>query len=328
MKRIILLVALGLLLAGLAVPVLIFLNRPPVLVVTNVSFAELYGVDRAHRQRVLASIELRRPVKPVMIADDATSDVLVIAVSNAAEKPFCVLFSSIHTDAAKLYHEEFPEIPVVVLTGRVRASLPSADGVLCVYGTDRGTDMYRAGLMAGIRSVAVRDAARKAAEEASEGGEPEEIKKDIALHLDRSITTADRELFSKGVGEEDPESEVKFVRASAEMPDSGRLSCAVIAGGGNDYLEKNPPIPLVLFTWTDPAFVCSEVAVIFDDSPWALAVPAVRMAVGNPAGDLAGGLAGGLAEGKIPSKPLILSGGFVDNKISGRLKISAKKNPE
>jgi hypothetical protein len=348
MKRIILLVSLSLLAAGLAVPVLVFFNRPPVLIVTNVSFVELYGADRMRRQGRSASLELFRPVKPVVVADDATPDVLVIAVSAAAEKPYCVLFPYIQAETAKRYHEESPEIPVVVFSGRTAVSgLPTADGVLCVYGTDRGTDLYRAGLMAGIINVAVRDAAQKAADEAAkaekaekadeaaeaaeaakadeaDGAEPEKIRRDVVLLQDRSVTAAERERFSEGVKEEDTEAGVISVRNAAEVPGPERVSCVVIAGGGNEYIEKNPKIRLILFTWTDPAFVSNEVAVIFDDSPWALAVPAVRMAAGNPAG----GLAGGLAEGKIPSKPLILPGVFADNSIFKRLKNSTKKDTE
>jgi hypothetical protein len=334
MKRIILLTALGLFVAGIAVPVLVFFSRPPVLVVTNVSFTELYGVERLRRQRRAGSFDLFRPVKPVMIADDAASDVLVIAVSSAAKKPFCVLFPYIQVEAAKRYHEEAPEILVVVFSGRTGTSgLPTADGVLCVYGTDRDTDLYRAGLMAGIINVAVRDAAQKEADEAAkaekaakadeaaegeeaEKGEPEKIKRDVALLQDRSVTGAERVRFSEGVKVEDTEAEVVFVRNAAEVPGPERISCVVISGGGNDYIEKNPKVPLVLFTWVDPAFVSKEVAVIFDDSPWVLAVPAVRMA------------AGGLSEGKIPSKPLFLPGGFADKSIFKGLKKSSKKVPE
>jgi hypothetical protein len=337
MKRIILLVSLGLFLAGIAVPVLVYYNRPPVLVVTNVSFVALYGAERARRQQVSASLALFRPVKPVVVDDAADSDVLAIAVSAAAEKPFCVLFSYIHADAAKRYHEEFQEIPVVVFGGRANtAGLPAADGVLCIYGTDRGTDMYRAGLMAGIINVATRNTAQKEAAEAAKAAEvakeaeetaegtettePEIIQMDVMMLQDRSVTEADRGRFSGGVEEEDTEAKVRFVRTVAEIPDSGGISCVVISAGGSDYLEKNPQLPIILFTWVDPAYLSKEVTVIFDDSPWALAVPAVRMAAGNPAG--------GLAEGKIPSKPLILSEGGVEKSVFKRLKISAKKNTE
>jgi hypothetical protein len=317
MKRIILLVSLSLLAAGLATPALVFFTRPPVLVVTNVSFAELYGAERMRRQGRSASLDLFRPVKPVVVADDAAPDVLAIAVSAAAKKPFCVLFPYIQVETARRYHEEFPQIPVVVFSGRAGTSgLPPADGVLCVYGTDRGTDMYRAGLMAGIIGAAVRNAAQIAADEASEMNENERILRDVLLLQDRSLTGAETDRFSDGVMEEDPESGVIFVRNAAEVPGPERITCAVISGGGNDYIEKNPKIPIILFTWTDPSFVSDEVAVIFDDSPWALAVPAVRMAVVK------------LAEGKIPSKPLILRGGVADKSISKRLKNSAKKDTE
>jgi hypothetical protein len=58
-----------------------------------------------------------------------------------------------------------------------------------------------------------------------------------------------------------------------------------------------------------------EVIVQFDDSVWALAVPAARLALQKQ------------AEGKIPSKPLIFSRKTADNSIFRALKKSAKKVP-
>jgi len=72
---------------------------------------------------------------------------------------------------------------------------------------------------------------------------------------------------------------------------------------------------LILFTWLDPSMLPAETAAAFDDSTWALVVPAARMA------------ASGQAEGKIPSKPLLFPGKSADNGINQTLKQLAKKMP-
>ncbi|MCL2128144.1 MAG: hypothetical protein FWH38_07815, partial [Treponema sp.] len=107
-----------------------------------------------------------------------------------------------------------------------------------------------------------------------------------------------------------------FVNSAAELPDPSGISCLALSGAGADYFEKSPKTPLLLFTWLDPALVPREVAVMFDDSPLALAAPAARMA------------AAGLAEGQIPSKPLILAAKTAGRGITRQLKNSVKKTPE
>jgi hypothetical protein len=66
----------------------------------------------------------------------------------------------------------------------------------------------------------------------------------------------------------------------------------------------------------DPALTAREVVVQFDDSVWALVVPAVRM------------VAKGEVEGKIPSKPLIFPRKITDKNILRQLEKSAKKTPQ
>jgi hypothetical protein len=81
-------------------------------------------------------------------------------------------------------------------------------------------------------------------------------------------------------------------------------------------MPERPDIPAILFSWLDPALTPADVVVIFDDSPWALAAPAARMA------------AEGVAEGLIPSKPLIISRRIADNSVARMLRRSAGRLPE
>jgi hypothetical protein len=316
MKRIRLLVILVVVCAGIAVPCVIFFIRSPVLIVTDVPFAALYGKTHLRRQQFSASLALFRRVKPVLVADGAGSDVVNFAIQKAASQPFCVLFAYNQTAAALFFHEQIPKTPVVLISGLVSVpEIPSPDGFLCVYGVDRPVDLYRAGLFAGILgNVSQKQPQKTKNKDKSAAVSPETTSKTYVLWQDRYVKTAERELFSRGIREHDPESVIIFANSSTEIPDK-EISCIVLTGAGAEHLGKNPQMPLILFSWMDPAFTAQEVAVLFDDSAWAVVVPAVRMAAQKQ------------AEGKIPSKPLIFSTKIADNSIFRMLRESAKKMP-
>lgn len=315
MRHIRLFVVLTLVFAALAVPPVLFFIRPPVLVVTDVNFVFLYGAERLRRQQFAVSITLYRQVKPVMIADGAGSDILLLAITKASARPLCVLFPRTQSQAAERFHEAFPQIPAVVISGMAPASaLPSPDGILCVYGTDRQTDLYRAGLFAGILGTAETESADNAKSDSEAAtAQGSGTRRTYALWQDRSVRAEGRDIFLTGVKEGDPESNVVFVNSAGQMPDPTTLSCVVLTGAGAGYFENNPKMPLILFSWLDPDLTAKEVIVIFDDSPWGLIIPAVQMAVQ------------GQGEGVIPSEPLVLSKRVAGDSISRILKNSAKK---
>jgi len=288
-------------LIALAIGALVFYSRSPVLVVTDALFIELYGKERIRKQRIASSFALFRRVKPVITADGASPDILVAAISETARQPYCVLFPGYFAQAAERYHLEFPEIPAALLCGfNVSSDLPQPDGVLCVYRTDLNADMYRAGLFAGAFSL------KKSSADAP---------KTCFILQDRYIQAAEREVFSRGLKEGDPDAVARFVNSASDMPGSDKISCVVLTRSGAEYLDKNAKIPLILFTWLDPSMLPAETAAVFDDSAWAFIVPAARMAVSRQ------------AEGKIPSKPLVFSGETADNGIDRILRQMAKKMP-
>jgi len=287
--------------AAVAVTAAIYYGRAPVLVVTDTPFIELYGKERIRRQRTASSLALFRRVKPVIIADGASPDIIAEAVAEAARKPRCVLFPGYLARAAERFHLQFPETPAVILGGFSPPSdLPRPDGVLCVYLTDLETDLYRAGLFAGLIGY------KKNAPEAQ---------KTCFLWQERYIQAAEREVFSRGLRESDPAAVARFAGSASDIPDSEGISCVVLTLSGAEYMDRNAKIPLILFTWLDISMLPAETAAVFDDSTWALAVPSARMA------------AGGRAEGKIPSKPLVFSRETADNRIDIILKQLAKKTP-
>jgi len=106
MKRKLLLIAAVIFLAALAAPSLLFYIRTPVLVVIDAPFLALYGEKRARRQQLAASAGLFRRVRPVLVADGASPDILTEAVSEASSQPYCVIFQRRHLSAAERYHEQ------------------------------------------------------------------------------------------------------------------------------------------------------------------------------------------------------------------------------
>jgi hypothetical protein len=287
----------------------VFFLRSPALVVIDAPFTALYGTWRTRRQQIRASAALFRPVKPVFVADGVGADVLVFAVEEASSRPYCVLFPHRYREAALRYHEEFPEIPVALIRGRAAgAYFPDSteEADLFEFQTDRETDLYRAGVCAGIISNAGQDAL-----------EPEENRPRqsiIVVFTDIQMPMNEREPFARGVQEQNPQQEVMFLNSISSMPEAEEISCVVIEGSGQGYLEKNLKIPVILFTWLDPALTAREVFAIFDDSPWALAVPAVKMLVKEQ------------IEGKISSKLLFFSARIADNGVFRQLKDSADKS--
>ena len=286
---------------ALAIGALVFYKRPPVLVVTDAPFLELYGKERIKRHMFTSSLALFRWVRPVVTADGASPDMLVAAISQVAGNPYCVLFPGYFAQAAERYHLEFPEIHAALLIGYTASSgLPQPDGVLCVYRTDLEADLYRAGLFAGALGLKKSSA---------------EAQRTCFLLQDRYIQAAEREVFSRGLKESDSDAVARFSSSALDMPALESVSCVVLTRSGSEYLDKNARIPLILFTWLDPYMLPAETAAVFDDSAWALVVPAARMAAGNQ------------AEGKIPSKPLVFPRETADNGIDRILKRLAKKMP-
>jgi hypothetical protein len=312
MRRIKLWITLAVLFVAFAVPAIIFFARPPVLVVTDVPFVTLYGAKRLQQQRIDASVAMYRQVKPVMVADGASPDILIFAIAEAASRPFCVLFPRSQAQAARRYHEQFPEIPAVLFGGVATVSdLPSPDGILCVYSTDRETDLYRAGLLAGILVTG----GRLGSTDDEDAAQQTNVPGTYAFWQDRYVQSVERDLLIRGIEEENPGSAVIFANYADQMPDADRISCAILSSVGAEYFSNNPKIPIILFSWMNPLFAAMEVLVVFDDSPWAMVVPATQMAIG------------GQASGKIPSSPLIPKEKIPDKTIFQILKKSAKKVP-
>jgi hypothetical protein len=283
---------------ALAGAALFFLSRPPVLIVTDAPFTALYGTRRILIRQIRASLALFRLVRPVMVAEGTGSDLLVFVIQDAVSRtiprrPYCVLFPHRYAEGAARYREQFPGIPAVLMEGRSGPETgDTAPSGLSVFSTDLERDFYRAGLCAAVLGGGI-------------GGM-------IPVFQDRFVQADAQNAFITGLRERQSEANPLFLSDYSGLSGAAAISCVVLAGSGTEYFEQNLTFPLILFTWLDPELTPREAAVFFDDSPWALAVPAVKMIAGKQTG------------GRIPSDLLIFSDRIADKDVLRQIKKAAR----
>jgi hypothetical protein len=239
-----------------------FFLRAPALVVTDASFDVLYGLRRSRVKAVEAAVKLYRRVIPVMIADNAGPDMVVFAVESAWASPYCIIFPYRYNEGAGRYAENHPGVPVFVLGGRNHD--PKTGGAVFVK-TDVDTDLYRAGLCAG--SIARNGG----------GGE-------VLFFQNEVLSEEERTMFQAGLREAGIEKASKYLGISEEHTDNQNVACAVMTGQAAQFLDQNLETPIILFSWADPELTATSVKLIFDDSPWALAVRVVQLIPGKEPG--------------------------------------------
>ncbi|GHV74775.1 hypothetical protein AGMMS49940_20770 [Spirochaetia bacterium] len=227
--------------------------RAPVVLVVADEFTGLYGKRRSLVKQAEISLKLFRRVRLAPIADGASADVVAFAAVEAAVGPYAVLFPSIYQQGARHYAEQAPGIPVAVL------GFPPGAGAggLVFIETDRKTDFYRAGCCAAIFA------------RAGGGG---------VLFFTGDAGNGDaRQAFSKGLMDQGFEDPPLFVDRGENYTPSEGISCVVMAAPAQAYLDNNPAIPTILFSWMDPGITPREIKLIVDDSPWAQAAAAVKL---------------------------------------------------
>jgi hypothetical protein len=249
----------------------LFWLRSPVLIVTDSSFDNLYGPMRARFRGLESSFALGRRVIPVQVSENAAPDMVVMAVEAASSSPYAVLFPYRYYDGGRRYKEGFPGVTVLILGVR-EGSLSGENGLVPVY-TDRETDFYRAGLCAALL-------ARK-----GENG-------DVLVFSDG--TGVEKEAFLEGLRARGFIKNPVYLDLNSDYQNYRNVSCAVLTGPAARFFAENRKIPVLLFSWLDPAVTPAEIKVIFDDSPWALAEGAVKAAEQG--------------EGLLPSRALVPRG--------------------
>jgi hypothetical protein len=269
MRRLVIVIPVIVLL--LALPFVVFLARAPVLVLTDASFDGIYGEKRSNSARSGLSLKFFRRVKAVRINENSDTGMQVFALEAASSRPYCVLIPYRYAEGGRRYAEQFPDIPVGVLgvpflNSRGEEENVSPTGRIQFFRTDRERDFYLAGRCAAL--LADRGT--------------------VMVYHNRD-TTAFRDAIKQGM-DEGPEPlsrrDLQFMGPGAETSDFGGVSCVIFERADQTFFEKGPKIPIILFSWIDPDLTSRETRVIFDDSPWAQAVEAVKMTVQGSSGSL------------------------------------------
>lgn len=257
-----------------------FHARSPVLIVTEESFIGLYGQKRIQDEAFRASLSLFRPVRTVIVANDAGDDITALAVREISDQPFCVLFPSRFIRAARFYREQNPQIPVVILENRSQNTFVGSDNPdFFTYKTDIENDFYRAGVVAAaIASVTTPAGSQNRAESAlTDLAADNEQNRRIVVFAEPNIMPQAREAFLLAINDLEKPPETRFFTSFSQFSDSPDIKCVVIAGTGFEFLDRKSGVPVIYFTWLDPFLVPADVVVIVNDSPWAQVVRAVRM---------------------------------------------------
>ena len=294
----------------LLTPVIIFYSRSPVLIVTEEIFIPLYGTARTKLESRSAARSLFRPVKSVVVADDAGEDIIPFAIAGVSSRPHCVLFPLRFARSARLYKEQNPNVPIIILEGRFREETNSSHSIIgsasdyYIYKTDIDADFHIAGLAAVFFQISAEQ--NRNEEDDEENHDP--IANKIAVFLENETRRQGREAFLQAINSQVIDDfqgrppQANFYTAYSQFTMTNDISCAVIAGTGNEFFDNNPGVPVIFFTWLDPLIIPDDVVLVLDDSPWAQVVEAVRMADE------------GVRQGKIPSKLRFINSKIIDRK--------------
>ncbi|MDR1637751.1 MAG: hypothetical protein LBR93_10505 [Treponema sp.] len=239
---------------ALAVAGGIFFSRPPALVLSDLSFDVLYGPWRGLLRQAEASLRLFRPVKKVVLAENAGSEMVIFALEDASSHPWAVLAPYRYARGLRDYAEQHPETPVVVLGGRENIR----EGQLLSLAVDTRLDSYRAG-----RSAAFF----------SRGKEGE-----ILVFQEERDFPVNRDAFLAGLRAEDCDVNPLYMSGYTDYTGYDKLSCVVVGSNAQTFLSRSNAAPVILFSWLDPVFFPENVRLVFDDSPWGVSVEAFRAA--------------------------------------------------
>jgi len=223
----------------------------------------LYGEDRIRRDAAGASFALFRPVKTVSVSNDAGDDIVPFAIAEVSSKPYCVIFPLRFSRSARLYREQNPEIPVIILEGRYPENENPSGFALgantleyFIYKTDIESDFYRAA------------AAANAIDKGKSGK--------IVVFYDKDMPQA-RDAFLRGLYEQGNLLETMFLVSFSQYSESGELSCVIMAGSGHEFFERRTGTPVFMFSWLSPNYLPNDVVLVINDSPWVQVKQAVKL---------------------------------------------------
>ena len=227
-----------------------FFTRPPVLVVIDISFSQLYGPERLERQFRSISYSFFRQAIPVLVDESAGPELVAIAVEETFGEPWAVIFPYRYIEGARRYKEAIPETQVLMVGSPFRL-----DGdAFSFVNTDTDTDLYRAGMAAALFTGEKRPLFF------SDGVLPDEL----------------REIFRQGLADNGCLQEPVFLNSNANYSAWEEIGCVIVNGPASRFVEQKIDIPVILFSWIDPSLTPGTVKLLFDDSHLTLAVEALK----------------------------------------------------
>jgi hypothetical protein len=228
----------------------VFFLRPPLLIVTDSSFLTIYKQERLNQRRIDTSRALFRRVVPVFVSESAGPDLVALAVEGVNKRPWAVFFPSRYQWGASIYKENHPRVPVLVAGGYMGHD----ERELSLVRTDTALDLYRAGLCASFF--------------AGDG--------ELLFLSEGFLLEEQRQAFLAGLETQGYGGEPIFTSVYTDHHSYEEVGAAIVSGPAVTFFQRNLDIPVILFSWVDPALSPRAVKIIFDDSPWALAAGAFR----------------------------------------------------
>ncbi|MCL2069966.1 MAG: hypothetical protein FWH19_03140 [Treponema sp.] len=228
----------------------VFFLRSPLLIVTDSSFLTIYGPERLNQRRIQTSRALLRRVVPVLVSESAGPELVAFAVEGVNRRPWAVLFPQRYHWGASIYKENHPRVPVVL------AGSPAGqdESGLSFLRTDTAMDLYRAGLCVPFFAA----------------------EQDLLFFSEGLLGEDHRQAFLTGLRSQDYSGEPIYASTYMDYQSYEGIGAVIMAGPAVTFLQRNLDIPVILFSWVDPAMSPRAVKIIFDDSPWALAAGAFR----------------------------------------------------
>lgn len=253
-------IGLPVLILGLAA--VFFFSRPPALILSDAGFDSLYGLRRTLIRQAGLSLRLFRRVKRVTIAENANPEAAAFAIEDRERRPWAVLGPFRYSQGLEQYARQHPEVRVTI----IREAPPEEEG---------GPPSGGAGAVYHDVPLNSRRAGRYAALLA---GDQAGI---VLVFQDGLNFPLDRAAFLAGLREEREDLSPVYVNCSGDYASWDQVLCVVLGGPATAYLERKDAIPALLYSWMDPALSSSNIKILSDDSPWALAFKTFSAAGGE-----------------------------------------------
>ena len=202
----------------------VFWSRPPVLIVTDSSFQQLYGTRRLFIKNAIVSLQLFRRVIPVTVAETAGPDLVALAAEKGGRTAAAVIFPYRYLEGARLFVEKQTETPVLVSGG---GGITSPEAFpFTVVRIDTAVDLYRAGFCAAILA----------------GG------KQITVLSNGETYSEYRDAFQEGLRDGNFPGGAVYMEASTDFSEFSGSGCVVVLGTTAKFLEQNHTVPVILFS--------------------------------------------------------------------------------